>query len=327
MKKLIVLVAAVVLAAGSIFGLEAQNRNDLKIPVSIYLPDAETSIPGDAAKQLQNKITALAAQCGMGATEDFAQFYVTCVATTLDQHVIPGAPTKYSYELDLTFHLVDAFAKKIFNSTSLTVKGVGNSETQAYVNCFRRIPPASPQLKEFFNSSNQKVKSYYESQRESIISMAQALAKVYKYDEALFRLALYPEACAGYEKVVEVATGIYQKYIDDLANRNLAKARSIWNAGLNASAAEAAALYLAEIMPEASCYQEALALSNEIKERVGSDIDYVRSLEARDNAQMMDLANKAHQAELERIKAWKEVGVAYGNNQKEKTYHDAWVVR
>lgn len=326
MKKFIVSFAAVMLAAGSLFGLQAQNSGEQKIPVSVYLPE-ECSIPADACKMLQNKLTTIAAQSGMGATEDFAQFYVTCVATTLDKHVIPGAPTKYSQELDLTFHLVDAFAKKIFHSTSLTVKGVGNTETQAYVNSFRRIPPASPQLKEFFTTSNRKVKAYYEDQRESIIRIAQSLAKVYKYDEALFQLALYPEACAGYEKVVEVASGIYQKYIDDLANRNLAKARSIWNAGLNAAAAEAAAPYLAEILPEASCYKEALTLSEEIKQRVGSDIDYVRSLEARDNAQMMDLANKAHQAELERIKAWKEVGVAYGNNQKEKTYHDAWVVR
>lgn len=319
------LISALVLTLGSVFGVAAQQA-DLKLPVSVYLP-TESDIPAASQKMLANKITSIAAQSGMGATEDFAQFYVTCASTMLDKHVTGGAPTKYMQEVELTFHIVDAFAQKIFNSTSIVVKSVGDSEQQAYTNCFRKIPNNSPELKSFFTTTNQKIKSYYESQRESIIKMAQSLAKVYKYDEALFHLALYPEACAGYDKVVEVATGIYQKYIDDLANRNLAKARSIWNAGPDAAAASEAGQYLAEILPEASCYKEALTLSNEIKERVKSDIDYVRSLEARDNSQMMDLANKAHQAEMTRIQAWKEVGIAYGNNQKEKTYHDAWVVR
>lgn len=327
MKKLMIIAAATLMTFGSVCGVAAQTNSDQKIPVSIYLPDEEESIPDKAQQQLANKISAIAAQCGMGATEDFAQFYATCSASVLDKHVVPGAPPKYMQELELTFSIVDAFAKKIFNSTTITVKAIGDSETQAYMNCFRRIPNGSPELKSFFTTTNQKIKSYYESQREAIISMAQSLAKVYKYDEALFHLSIYPEVCAGYDKVIEVATGIYQKYIDDLANRNLAKARSIWNSGLDAAAATEAAPYLAEILPEAACYKEALTLSEEIKERVGSDIEYVRSLEARDNAQMMDLANKAHEAELERIKAWKEVGMAYGNNQKQNTYHDAWVVR
>lgn len=326
MKRTTLFALTMVLTLGSVFGVAAQQAG-LKIPVSIYLPEEECDIPSSAQSLLINKIKSITAQCGMGATDDFAQFYTTCTTTVLDKHVVPGAPPKYMQEIEITFHVVDAFAKKIFNSTSITVKSVGNSESQAYINCFRKIPNGSPELKAFFTSTNQKIKSYYESQREAIISMAQSLAKVYKYDEALFHLSLYPEACAGYDKVVVVATGIFQKYIDDLANRNLAKARSIWNAGLNATAGAEAGQYLAEIMPEATCYPEALALSNEIKERVGSDIDYVRSLEARDNAQMMDLANKAHQAEMERIKAWKEVGIAYGNNQKQNTYHDAWVVR
>ena len=321
MKKLIYLVVASVLASASLFGARAQQPStDLKIPISIYLPTEECNIPVAAQKMLTNKITLIATQNGMGASEEFAQFYATCVSTMLEKHVVGGAPAKYMQEVELTFHIVDAFAKKIFNSTSITVKGIGDSEQQAYINSFRKIPNNSPELKQFFTTTNQKIKSYYESQRETIIKMAQSLAKVYKYDEALFHLAIYPEACAGFDQVVDVATSIYQKYIDAQANRNLAKARSIWNAGLDANAAAEAAIYLAEILPEATCYKEALTLSEEIKQRVGDDIEYYRSLEARDNAQ-------AHEVEMERIKAWKEVGLAFGNNQKENTYYDAWVLR
>lgn len=300
-------------------GVQAQPAETPKVPVSIYFPEQVESMPAEAQNILISKLTSAASRNGMAATPDFAQFYLTCVASVLDRDVIAGAPTKYRQEVELTFYVVDAFAKKVFNSVSLTTKGVGNSEAKAYIAGFRQLPSQHEELSRFLTETNSRIVDYYEGQCDNIIRIAQSLAKVYKYDEALFRLSLYPEACPSYSRIVDVAVEIYQKYIDDRANRCLAKARSVWNAGQNAEAAAEAGLYLAEILPEASCYAEAVELSNEIKERVKSDIDYVRQLEARDNAQ-------EHEARMAMVKAWREVGIAFGNNQKSHTYKEAWVM-
>ncbi|MBR1995196.1 MAG: hypothetical protein IJ990_06640, partial [Alistipes sp.] len=150
-----------------------------------------------------------------------------------------------------------------------------------------------------------------------VITMAQTLAGAYKYEEALFRLAVYPEACPSYPRIVEVAVEIFKKYRDDQALRNLAQARSIWAAGQDAAAARAAAPYLAEILPDASCYEEAMALLKEIKTRVKEDIDYLRAIEERNNRQ-------SHEQAMAQINSWREVGVAYGTNQKQTIYRDAW---
>lgn len=313
----LVLFCAVGLTA--VAGVQAQSKETAKVPVAVYFPEQVESIPAAAQDVLLAKLTAAAAQNGMAATPDFAQFYMTCAASVVDRNVIPGAPTKYRQQVELTFYVVDAFAKKVFNSTTLSAHGVGDSEAKAYIACFKQVSPSNAVLKTFMQETNSRIIDYYEGQCDNIISIAQSLAKVYKYDEALFRLSLYPEACPSYGRIVEVATDIYQKYIDDRANRCLAKARAIWNSGLNAEAAAEAGQYLAEILPEAACYKEAAALSEEIKARVGSDIDYVRELEARDNAQ-------AHEARMAAITGWKEVGVAYGNNQKSNTYKEAWVM-
>ena len=47
-----------------------------------------------------------------------------------------------------------------------------------------------------------------------------------------------------------VAVGIYQKYLDDKANKALARAMAIWNAGQDSYAAAEAGEYLAEILPD-----------------------------------------------------------------------------
>jgi len=318
MRTLSKLVLSCAVGLISVAGVRAQSAQTAKVPFAVYFPEQVESVPVQAQDILLAKLTAAAAQNGMAATPDFAQFYMTCAASVVDRSVLPGAPTKYSQEVELTFYVVDAFAKKVFNSTTLSARGVGNSEAKAYIACFKQVSPSNAALKSFMQTTNTRIIDYYESQCDNIISIARSLAKVYKYEEALFRLSLYPEACPSYNRIVEVATGIYQKYVDDHANRCLAKARAIWNSGLNAEAAAEAGQYLAEIMPEAACYKEAVALSEEIKKRVGSDIDYMRKLEARDNAQ-------AHELRMEAVKAWKEVGMAFGNNQKSNTYKEAWV--
>lgn len=316
MKRMVNRLALLALSLLAYVGASAQETP--RVPISIYLPDQVESIPVEARASLETKLMSAAADNGMGATPEFTQFYITASATVIDRHVVAGAPTKFRQEVELSFFVVDAFSKKIFGSTSISVRGVANSEAKAYMTCFRQLKPSNPTLTNFLRETNTKIVDYYESQIDNIIAIAESLAKVYKYDEALFRLACYPEACPSYPRIVEVATGIYQKYIDDLARRNLEAARAIWIAGQDAAAAAAVIPYLSQIMPEASCYEEAMELALEIKERVKADIDYYRSLEARDNLQNYEI-------EMTRIKAWRDVGIAYGTNQKADIYRESWV--
>ncbi|MBQ6881663.1 MAG: hypothetical protein IJN55_03740 [Alistipes sp.] len=322
MKKSMKNLFTLLLASMAMTPLMAQTAETAKtnlpqIPISVYLPEEAVTIPAASRQALEAKLLTATAQCGMGATEDFAQFYVTCSAQMVDEQVLPGAPTKYRQEVEWSLYVVDAFAKKIFGSTVISTRGVGNSPEKAYNRSLRQISASLPDLQRFFTQMNTRIIDYYESQCDNIITMAQTLAGAYKYEEALFRLAVYPEACPSYPRIVEVAVEIFKKYRDDQALRNLAQARSIWAAGQDAAAARAAAPYLAEILPDASCYEEAMALLKEIKTRVKEDIDYLRAIEERNNRQ-------SHEQAMAQINSWQEVGVAYGTNQKQTIYRDAW---
>lgn len=316
MKKSIKHLFTLLLATVAITPLMAQKGLP-QIPISVYLPEEAVTIPASSRLSLESKLITATAQCGMGATEDFAQFYVTCAATVVDEQVVPGAPTKYRQEVEWNLYVVDAFAKKIFGSTVISTRGVGNSPEKAYNQSLRQISGSSPDLKLFFTQMNTQIIAYYESQCDNIIAVAQSLAGVYKYDEALFRLSIYPEACPSYPRIVEVATEIFKKYREDQALRNLAQARAIWASGQDAAAARAAAPYLAEILPDVACYGEAMELLAEIKTRVKEDIDYLRAIEERNNRQ-------GHELAMAQIEAWRAVGIAYGTNQKQTIYRDAW---
>ncbi|MBO4447700.1 MAG: hypothetical protein J5764_06205 [Bacteroidales bacterium] len=313
MKKILsIITGAGLLIQG--FAAFAQGSQPTPIPMAVSINEASSNIPAASRNYLETKLNSLVTNGGMGSTADFSQFYLTCSYNLVEKHVVSGAPTKYFQTIEMTFSVVDALASKIFSSTSIEVKGIGNSEEQANTNSIRQFSPSNKSLTAFISESGKKIVAYYDSQYKNIISRAQSLAKVKSYDEALFQLSLVPEACSGYQEVVEAANGIYQKYLDNEAQQNLAKATAIWNAGQNAEAAAAAGEYLALINPDASCYPQAVELNDEIKKRIKRDIDYFRRINEEDR-------QMAHQERMSQIAAWKAVGVAYGNNQKTQYYY------
>ncbi len=317
MKQIIIAVALALAAGASAY---AQQERSEKVPVAVYYPESVNTIPADAAAVLMAKLNAATTRNGMGALNEAPQFYVTCIPVENEKYVIPGSPTKYFFKADLNFYVVDAFGKKIFSTWTLPSKGVGNSENKAMIECYKAFSPSSDAVSKFFNDTDALIKSYYEGRMDLIIKKANTLAAAYAYEEALYELSVVPEACKNYEKILDAADIIWKKYIDDKAAKALAKARSIWAAGQDAAAASAAGEYLAEILPDSKYYDEARKLSDEMKARVKSDIDYYRKLEARDNAQQHELA-------MGKVNAWKEIGVAFGTHQQPVTYREAWPFR
>lgn len=328
--------SAIIFCALSVLAVPAQESP--KVPMSVSISDASSNIPESSRDLLTTRLNSAIAKNGMGATDDFTQFYLSCSYSIVEKHTLPGPPAKYFNTVEMNYFVVDAFAQKVFSTVSIETKGVGNSEEQASMAAIRKISPSNSSLASFLKESSLKIINYYDEQYQTIIIKAMSLAKAYKYEEALFNLSLVPEACSGYQEAVDAAAVIYQKYVDDSADKALAKARAIWNAGQDSYAAAEAGEYLAEILPDAACYSEAVSLNKEIKAKVKSNIDYSRKREEKreqqtyqvERAKIQALNRKGHtadafteigyQAATSKIQAWREVAVAYGNNQKSEYY-------
>lgn len=281
-----------------------------KVPLSVYVSEQAEYIPAIAQSAMTDKLRQVVAVNGMAATDDAGQFFITCIPNVTDKQIIGGAPTKIAQKMDLTFYVADAFGQKVFGTATVPTRGVGDNENKAYISALRQVSASQPALKKMIEESNAKIIAYYNEQGDNIIKKARTLGLAKQYEEAFFQLSLIPEACeVPYAKALDVAAELFKKYIDDEAAANLAKARSIWAAGQDSEAAYAAAEYLGQITPDASCYPQAVALSKEISARVSKTIDW-------EQKQQSDI-----------VKAWRDIGVAYGNNQKSVTYSPVYLVR
>lgn len=296
----------------------AQNSSEGAgaIPLTVYVEE-QPSIPGGAVAVLTQRLSQVASQNGMAAFPGYGRFCMTAVANATTRDILPGPPTQIAQNLDITFYIVDNFDQKVYATTTISVKGVGTTDEKSFLNALRSIKANDSRLANFTQKGRNAIIEYYNQNCERIIREANVMSAAHRYEESLYALSAVPEACSEcYANVVEAAQGIFNAYIDYQCQVNLAKARSAWVSEQNSRGAAAAGEYLSAILPEAACYQEAMSLYAEIKEKVLDDWKF----EMKQYQDAVDL-------ESQRINAWKEVGVAYGNNQQPTSYHVNWIVR
>lgn len=315
MNKFRILAVGVLAAFAT--ALCAENIYDSKtsqIPLSIIIPDQPDFIPEGASVYLSNKLQQVATANGVSASPDFGRFFITAKITPISKDILPGPPTQISQNLEITFYIADYFDQKVFSTTSLQVKTVGTNETKSYINAIKNINVNSPQLAKFVDDGRQRILDYYQSQCQTIIKDAESKAARKQFEEALAMLTCVPTVSDCYDQALVLGDDIFQQYVDELCDRNLAKARAAWAAGQDYEAADEAGKYLGEIYPYAKCYGEATELYNEIKSRIREYWTFE-----------MKVFDSSVSLESQRIEAMRQVGVAYGNNQQPTSYVLDWL--
>ncbi len=310
-KRWIHLTLAGILSMGFL-GLSAQNDKgkyeDLgRIVINPYVSDQVEGLPESAKNMLSNKLGQVVSKNGMAGSSLSPRFIITPNIVVLDKELTATAPPMTAMNLEVTLYIGDGIDGVLFTSTSLQLKGVGTNETKAYMEALKRINPSDPQLQSFLDKGKTKIMEYYNTRCDFILKEAETLAGMNNFGGAILRLTSVPEVCKTcYDQCMNKVPDMYTQYINHDCQIKLNEAQGIWNAGQDIASAEKAAQILATIDPEASCFGDVQKLSNAIAKKV-NEID--------DREWKYVLRNQ--EQESERIQAYRDVGVAYGNNQPE----------
>ena len=284
--------------------------NTTFLPITVMVEDLTEPFPAGAKALMESKLTQVLTQNGIAGMDYQGQFALTVVAVPIDKDIIAGPPAKIAEKMELNLFIVDLYNKTIFSSTAINVRGLGETETKSYIDAIRRMPVQSKALTKFIDEGKAKIIDYYDAKAPQMIRKAQALCQQKEYGEALHILTLIPEECKYYDEALNAGVKVYQAYVDNQCNINLAAARQAWAAEQNSKGAYNAGEYLAQILPDAACYGEAMELYKEIKGKVLDDWKFE-----------MKIYQDGVDIEKERIKAMRDIGVAWGEHQPKETYH------
>ena len=253
MKKLILLI----LIAFQFNGTAQVKLDDFgRIVLNTYLPD-NNSIPAEAKKALETKLSQITTNNGMGGSTVNPRFIITAVLNVGTKDIIPGPPQMIAQNIDVTLFVGDAITNTVFSNTVISIKGVGTNENKSMIDAIKNINPKNKDISAFLEEGKNKIISYYKTQCDFIIKDAETLAKQEKYDEAIYKLALVPEVCKEcYFKCLDDLTKIYQQKIDADCKLKFNEAKTTWSANQTPKGAEKVGDILSNINPMATCQTE-----------------------------------------------------------------------
>ena len=310
MKKLTVLLIIIGTAWTPFRSLAA----DCQLLLTPFVDAQYTQIPLASQAYLETKLSQMITANGIGVGARGGQFCLLAKCDLLSKDVIGGAPIVQTQRMSFTFFVADMIDEKIIASTSIEVVSSGSSEAQTYINAIRRLNVNDRNIQEMIRLGKEKIMDFYNTNTDAIIRKAQNLASLTSYEEALFLLTSIPECTPGYYKAVAACAPIYQSYIDRECAQNLMVAQTLWAASPNAAGAAKVSAYLSAIEPSSGCYNDALSLYTEIKNSVREDWKYEFKYYDR-----RALERERLDVDRNRIQAYRDIGVAFGNGQQPVT--------
>lgn len=308
MKKIVF----AILASLYVFVVSAKSCD---IPIRIDFKDNNSEpISEDVQNLVRGKLSQLISGTGLVGSDINSQFSLVVRFNVVNKQVVPGPPIRVVYNVDVNLSIVDLMQKSVFSSYSIQMDAVGENTNAAFLNSISQLNMNNEKLVSFIQAGKEKVINYYDLNFQRIIKESQNLASMKDYERALCMICSVPVCSKGYESSMTAAIPIYKKYVNQLCQENLSKARMVWVSKQNAEGADEASEYLNYIYPDASCYGDAMQLYKEIKNKVHEDWKF----EMRHYTDSVSL-------ESQRIEAIRAIGVAYGKGQKVQTTNLMWL--
>lgn len=325
MKKLLI-IGLCLLASTAML---AQNDNYGRISINVVLPD-NLNIPVEAQQNLETKMQQFVTQYGLADNGLDDRFVMTAKVNVINKDIASSTPVKISQKIEVTFIVGDIVENKIYETATITVAGIGMSETKSFIQAFQQIKVNHPSIKRLMETAQQKIASYYANNCSTYITQAKTMGQQQMYNQALSLLLAVPNVCNEcFEQCQTLAVEIYGKKIDNEGKILIQKARNAWIVKKDYSCAGEALNILSGINPQASCIVEAEKLVEEINCTLRK-IEEQKAAEQKaawefKMQQYADNLQDRRKAQADRVGLIKEaiagmtkVGIAYGNHQPQQ---------
>lgn len=292
-----------------------------RIAIDVLVPPQVEDIPDQAQALLENKLMEVAVKNGLGGSGPSPRFVLTAKMVALTKDVTPTVPLMEAYTFQIYLYIVDCVDQIIVSTTSMSSKGAGTNKNKAYLSGLRPINMNNAELERFMKTGKQRIIEYYNSRCDFVIAKAKALQSQNQFQAAIAALSGIPEVCKDcYMKSMQEIGPIYKDYIDHDCQIFMNMASSIWASNPTSAGAADAGAVLCLIDPDSKCYAETKGLIAKMEQKVQKD-------EIRDWKFMERVWGDNVALEKLRIKAYRDIGVAFGNNQQPTYNNILWVFR
>lgn len=315
MKKIFFIISVLLLAISS-FAQNNEKKIDDKerVVIAAYVPKQIVNMPEEARSLLTNKLNQIVTNNGLGGSASNERFILTANISLLSKDITPTAPPMHAYTIEVQLYIGDGIEGTKFANISKKFKGVGETETKAYISALKNLKSDDPTFQVFIDQGKKKIVEYYNSKCDFIIKEAQTLEAKQDFQQAIYKLTSVPQVTKDcYDKCQALVGPIYKKYIDIQCKKYMNEANNIWATNQDYSGGEKASSLLNKIDPSSSCFKDAVLLSDKIAKRI-------KEIDQREWNFMLKQQQDQVDIDKASIQAVRDIGVAYGENQPDVVY-------
>lgn len=310
MKKILSFLVFITMAVTAL-GAECE----IGIGLAPFITEGD-DVPAGVEKKLQAKLKMVLSHAGVAAGDYDCQFFITGRFDEEFSNEAGGVGGRVLVKSNLQLAICDGDNKKVYATATFPLKGVGATNEQALTRALTSLNAKNPEFINFVENAKNKIIDYFNKNYPTYISKSRAALSHRKYEEALYWASSVPECCNGYDEANALVESIYIDHINYEGEQLLAKAEGEWAANPTASGASAAYRYLSRIDPSSSAYPGAKALGSKMAAAVKADYDFETKEKYRNEVAL----------EKQRIKAARDVAVAWASNQPKTIVHHNWIV-
>ena len=330
--------------------VHAETSDVGRVTMKAYMPDRE-NIPPESKKLIQTKLSQLITDNGIADNDSFNRFVLTAKVIVISKDIVAGLPQRISQKIDVTLMIGDVIEDKVYESVTIPVLGIGQSEEKAFMAAFKNIKPSNNELRAFMERGKEKIVAYYQDHCEEILKEAKSLASQQEFSQAIYTLSLVPNVCSEcYEACLSLSSDIYIQMIDAEGTSLLNQAKAVWADLPDKRGAEEAVSLLSQINFAASCQPQVNALMKEIttqmkkidqrewtfkmqqyRDRVEKEkreweqhVKEYQDQKAREERNFQQRVKERDQnvaTERMRINAYRDVAIEYARNQPKEVYY------
>lgn len=243
-------------------------------------------IPDVVNEQIKNRLTTLLTNGDVAVNNEYSQFFITGKFTHNYKDVLPGPPTTHVINTSFMLYIGDNIGKTVFETYTIDLKGVGNTETRAYINALSNMNSKNPEFFKFIQRGKDKVIKYYDNNFKTILNQAGQAAQRNNFKEALMYTSSIPSCSKGYKEASDLTYKIFQKYIDYEGSILLTKAKGAWAQNPTEKGANEARGYIEQIDPSSKSFVGVGVLLKEISKVINANWTFENKTKYRDEVEL-----------------------------------------
>ena len=298
---------------------------ECELNVSVIPPEAGEKLPATVADKLTAKLATLLSATGVSTSNDDVQFFFTGRFDNASSERTSGPDPREVINTTLTLYIGDAGGKKIFASKTLDLKGVGKSESQAYIKALASLNTSRKDIVSFIEEGKTKILEYFNNNYNTYLTKARTAMKSRNYEEALYHALQIPDCCVGFSESQALVLEIYTHQVDYIGQTLLAQAKAAFDADPTGKGAAEAFSFLSQIDPQSACYNEAIAYGDKMQKEVKSQWEFENIQKYKDELALKhkQMDNEA-KLETARIESAKAIGLAWAKSQPSTYVYHHW---